>query len=141
MNISTKGRYGLRAILDLALHCPQGPVTLASIAARQQISEGYLEQLMMPLKKSGLVRSICGARGGYVLGKAPEDISVGEVFEVLEGPISLVSCVGSHSEPCLLAEDCGVKALWQEVQEKVESTLFAYTIADMLQNNIPKRPE
>jgi len=139
MNISTKGRYGLRALLDLAANCEAGPVTLAAISARQNISEGYLEQLMMPLKKNGLVRSMRGARGGYVLARPAAEISVGEVFETLEGPITIASCVGTNSQPCDMASGCATKALWQEVHEKIAETMFAYSLEDLLNNNIPKK--
>ena len=85
MNISTKGRYGLRAVLDLAVHATDKPVSLSSIAARQQLSEGYLEQLMAPMKKAGIITSSRGAQGGYALAREPHDIRVGEVFRALEG--------------------------------------------------------
>ena len=83
MNISTRGRYGLRAVLDLAANYGDKPVTLSAIAARQQLSEGYLEQLMATLKKAGIVASARGAQGGYYLAHSPKEIVVGDVFRAL----------------------------------------------------------
>ena len=90
MKLSTKGRYGLRAMLDLALHSESEAVSIASIAARQNISESYLEQLIAKLRKAGLVSSVRGAGGGYVLTKMPEEISVGDILRALEGNLDAV---------------------------------------------------
>ena len=93
MKLSTRGRYGLRAMLDIAINQGDGPTTLPSISERQGISVGYLEQLMVPLKKEGLIRSVRGAQGGYLLAREPEKITVGDIIRALEGPIAPVACV------------------------------------------------
>ena len=93
MKISTKGRYGLRLMVDLAVHYEQGLVPLKEIAVRQEISEKYLEQIMMQLNRSGLVRSVRGAQGGYCLAQPPESITVGAVLRVMEGSLAPVDCV------------------------------------------------
>ena len=94
MKLSTQGRYGLRELLDLAVHQGNGTVSIQSIAARQNISERYLEQLIAKLKKAGLVSSIRGAGGGYRLAKDAEDISVGDILRALEGSLDAVECPG-----------------------------------------------
>ncbi|MEG1500330.1 MAG: Rrf2 family transcriptional regulator [Clostridiales bacterium] len=132
MIISTKGRYGLRALLDLAANCQNGPVALSSIAKRQQISEGYLEQLMMPMKKNGLVISMRGAKGGYVLARPAEEILVKEVYDILEGPVLITACVGHDHIKCVMEDTCATKSLWNEIQDKVNEILLSYTLADLL---------
>ncbi|MGI6361750.1 MAG: RrF2 family transcriptional regulator [Bacillota bacterium] len=133
MNISTKGRYGLRAVLDLAQQKEGKPVPLSSISAKQHISEGYLEQIMRPLKKTGLVSSVRGAKGGYLLAKDPKDILVSEVIFALEGPFNVVSCTNDKfNRHCQLEEGCFSKKLWGELQEAIEGVLNSYSLADLL---------
>lgn len=133
MNISTKGRYGLRAVLDLATNYGDRPIVLSTIAERQDISEGYLEQLMGPLKKAGIIASARGAQGGYYLAKDPKEIYVGEVFRALEGPLALVSCIGeAGSEQCERQDYCGSAFIWREIQDAVSSVLDRYTIYDLI---------
>ena len=133
MNISTRGRYGLRAVLDLAANYGEKPITLSAIAARQQLSEGYLEQLMAPLKKAGIVGSSRGAQGGYFLMRDPKDLLVGEVFRALEGPLSLVSCISEGgSRRCERKEKCGTAFIWSEVQNAISQVLDKYTIYDLV---------
>ena len=92
MKLSTKGRYGLRAIVDLASNSQDGAVCISSIAQRQNLSESYLEQLMSLLRKAGIIESVRGAGGGYRLARPPEQISVGEILRALEGNLNLVEC-------------------------------------------------
>ena len=98
MKLSTKGRYGLRAMIDLARYSEEEPVSISSIAARQDISERYLEQLVGLLKKAGLVRSIRGATGGYILARSAADISVGDILRALEGSLEPVKCAAFYSD-------------------------------------------
>ena len=113
MNISTKGRYGLRAVLDLATNYGDRPIVLSTIAERQDISEGYLEQLMGPLKKAGIIASARGAQGGYYLARDPKEIYVGEVFRALEGPLALVACISEeNTEECERKDYCGSAFIW-----------------------------
>ena len=100
MKLSTKGRYGLRALIDLAQNSTEEPVSITSIAERQEISERYLEQLMSKLKKSGIVKSIRGAAGGYILARPMEEISVGDILRALEGSLDPVDCAGLLEEGC-----------------------------------------
>src|SRR3712207_5605044 len=95
MKLSTKGRYGVRAMVDLAINYSESPVSIKSIAGRQNISELYLEQLFSPLRKAKLIKSVRGAQGGYVLSKHPKEISVSDIIDVLEGPIEISSCIDS----------------------------------------------
>lgn len=136
MKLSTKGRYGLRAILDVALNRNDGPVTLNSIAERQGISEGYLEQLMVPLKRAGLVKSVRGAQGGYILAKEPKEITVGEVIRALEGPIAPVTCVSEdYPDECERAEGCVTRMVWAKVRDSIAEVLDSFTIEDLVRES------
>jgi len=98
MKVSTKGRYGLLAMIDIAAHQAQGSVSLRSVAERNNLSENYLEQLLPALRKAGLVKSIRGAQGGYVLAKPSDSITMGDILRTLEGPLSPVDCLASDPE-------------------------------------------
>jgi Rrf2 family protein len=136
MKFSTKGRYGLRAILDMAIYQNSGPITLNSIAERQGLSEGYLEQLMAPLKKSGIVKSIRGAQGGYILAKQPKDITTGEIIRALEGPIAPVGCVSEdYPEECERAEGCVTRMVWAKVRDSIAVTLDSLTLQDLVEES------
>lgn len=124
MKLSTKGRYGLRAMIDLARYSEEEPVSISAIAARQDISERYLEQLMGLLKKAGLVRSIRGATGGYVLARNIKEISVGDVLRALEGSLEPVKCAAFYSdEGCMAADGCVTKYVWQKINESINETV------------------
>ncbi|MGL6202228.1 MAG: RrF2 family transcriptional regulator [Lachnospiraceae bacterium] len=124
MKISTKGRYGLRAIIDLAVFSECDPVSISCIADRQNISERYLEQLMAMLKKAGLVNSIRGAGGGYQLAKPADQISVGDVLRALEGNIEPVDCAALNSdEGCATADSCVTKYVWQKINDTISETV------------------
>ena len=133
MNISTKGRYGLRAVVDLAMNYGDRPVVLSTIAERQDISEGYLEQLMVPLKKAGIIASARGAQGGYYLARDPRESDGGAVFRALEGPLALVSCISEeHTEACERKDYCGSAFIWSEIQDAISAVLDKYTIYDLI---------
>lgn len=133
MKLSTKGRYGLRAMLDMALSEETGPIASHTIAQRQDISERYLEQLLIPLKQAGLVKSIRGSQGGYVLGRAPQDISVGDIIRVLEGPLAPVDCVNElNPEDCKRADACVTRLIWTKVRDSIADILDSYTLADLV---------
>lgn len=124
MKLSTKGRYGLRALIDLAQYSGDEPVSITSIAGRQEISERYLEQLMALLKKAGLVKSIRGAGGGYVLAKDLSEISVGDVLRALEGSLDPVKCSGLNPEEgCKSADVCVTKYVWQRINDSINQTV------------------
>jgi Rrf2 family cysteine metabolism transcriptional repressor len=133
MKLSTKGRYGLRAMLDLALSDETGPIASHSIAQRQEISERYLEQLLIPLKQAGLVKSVRGSQGGYRLGRDPKDISVGDIIRVLEGPLAPVDCVNElNPEDCKRADSCVTRLIWAKVRDSVAGILDSYSLEDLV---------
>ena len=120
MKLSTKGRYGLRALIDLAVYSEESAVSISSIAAREKISESYLEQLVAKLKKAGLVTSIRGAGGGYKLARPAQDISVGDILRALEGNLEAVECAGlSADRECEDADFCVTKYVWQRINESI----------------------
>ena len=123
MKISTKGKYGLRAMIDLAQYSEQEAGSISSIAQRQKISESYLEQLVAKLKKAGLVVSIRGAAGGYRLARPASGISVGDVLRALEGDVRAVICTAQTEEGCEGEELCVTKYVWQRINESIEKTV------------------
>ncbi|NGQ94242.1 Rrf2 family transcriptional regulator [Brevibacillus sp. SYP-B805] len=124
MKISTKGRYGLTIMMELANRYGEGPVSLKSIAQRHELSEHYLEQLIAPLRNAGLVKSIRGAYGGYVLSKPPEEITSGDVIRVLEGPISPVEFTEE--------EDPAKRHLWLRIRDSISAVLDSTTLKDLI---------
>lgn len=133
MRLSTKGRYGVKAMLDLALHSSEGLISLKSIAERQDISENYLEQLFAMLRKAGLVKSVRGSQGGYVLGDTPEHISVGAILRALEGSLAPVECV-EESEPmqCERSSLCVTKFIWEKIRDKVNDVVDSIKLSDLI---------
>lgn len=123
MKLSTKGRYGLRALIDLAVNCETESVSISSIAARQDISEAYLEQLMAKLKKAGLVVSARGAQGGYRLARPAGEISVGDVLRALEGNLDAVQCPGLTEGGCQGSELCVSKYVWKKINDSIARTV------------------
>ncbi len=132
LKLSTKGRYGARLMLELALNCGKGPVLLKDIAKSQEISEGYLEHILPPLKAAGLVNSTRGAHGGYTLAKTPSKITLKEVVQILEGSLSPAECVDTPSV-CQRIRSCVTRDIWKEVGEKISKTLASETLKDMVQ--------
>ncbi|HMM31696.1 MAG TPA: Rrf2 family transcriptional regulator [Clostridia bacterium] len=131
MKLSTRGRYGIKAMVDLAVEYGNGNVSTASLAAQQGISEAYLEQLVASLKRAGLVLSARGAAGGYTLSRAPEQIQVGEILRALEGSTDLISCVGVEKVNCGNACSCSARPLWLKLQSKINDVLSSTTLKDM----------
>jgi Rrf2 family protein len=130
MKLSTKGRYSVRFMIDLALHYGEGPILLKDIAERQKISDKYLWQLIPPLKNVGLVTSFRGAHGGYTLAKSPENITLNDIVTTVEGPLHLVDCVNDPSL-CDRAETCVSRDLWDEVAQKISDVLESYTLDEL----------
>lgn len=132
MRLSTKGHYGLKAMFDLAMHYGSEPIPLKVIAERQGISEHYLEQLIAVLRKIGLVKSVRGAQGGYILAKPPSQIKVGDVVRALEGPIAPLDCV-SEFEPtaCEKEHYCISRDIWARVRDSIAEVLDSITLEDM----------
>lgn len=132
MKISTRGQYGVRAMVELALNYGRGPMSLKDIAERQGLSEHYLEQLLGALRKAGLVSSVRGAYGGYELNKSPEDILVGDIVRVLEGPIAPVECVSDTREQvCSRIDSCVTHLLWEMLKDAIEDVLDSVTLKDL----------
>jgi len=131
MKLSTKSRYGTRLLLDMAQHYNQGPVQLGDIAKRQNISVKYLEQIIIPLKKSNYVKSVRGPKGGHALTRPPEEITVGEIVALLEEGDSLVECT-DHSEVCERSATCPTRLIWHEAAKALFDKLNTITLADLL---------
>lgn len=131
MKLSTKGRYGARLMLDLALRYGNGPVLLKDIARREGISEKYLGQLVPALKTAGLINSSRGAHGGYMLAKAPQKITMKEIIQALEGPLSLAECIDAP-RICRKVSSCVTRDIWEEMGEKMAAVLESNTLEDMV---------
>jgi Rrf2 family cysteine metabolism transcriptional repressor len=134
MKLSTKGRYGVSAMFDLALHHGQGPISLKSVAQRQGISEHYLEQLMGTLRKAGYVKSVRGAQGGYTLTKSPAEITVGDIIRIMEGPTAPVDCLladAKDNKYCVRAGHCVTRGVWAKVRDSIDAVLDSITLADL----------
>lgn len=135
MRTSTKGRYGVRAMVDLARHQGQEPVPLKDIAERQGISDHYLEQLFSSLRKAGLVRSVRGTRGGYELVSDPSSVTVGDILRVLEGPIGPTDCGEDEdsSTYCDRGDVCATRLLWRRLHDAIVSVVDGTTLADLVE--------
>ena len=135
MKLTTKGRYGLRAVIDLAKYAKNEPVSLSDVAERQGISISYLEQLMAKLKKAGIVQSTRGAQGGYSLAKNPETISVGEILRALEGSLSPVDCSavdGEGETECSASNFCVTKYVWKRINDSINDTVNNIFLSELL---------
>lgn len=130
MRISTKSRYGIRAILELAAEYGKGPLRIKSIGQRQGISVKYLEQLIAILKSAGFVRSIRGPKGGYILAKPPSEIKLADVFNTLEGPHVTVECF--EHQTCALCTNCATRRVWSEMQKAMVAVLESVTLQDLV---------
>ncbi len=131
MKISTKGRYGVRLMIDLAIHNTGEAVKLKDISLRQEISEKYLEQIVASLNKAGFVRSIRGAQGGYVLAKDPQQITVGDILRTIEGSLAPVECLMEGAPVCPREAKCVTVKLWRELYDAINNVVDKYTIADL----------
>ncbi|HYA41249.1 MAG TPA: Rrf2 family transcriptional regulator [Syntrophobacteraceae bacterium] len=132
MKMSTKGRYGVRLMFDLALHAGQVPVTLKDIAARQEISEKYLSNIIPLLKNAGLVNSVRGSQGGYSLARPPREITLKDILLVLEGSMCLVECT-EKPMLCQRSGDCPAREVWSEVAGKMLEALESFTLESMVE--------
>ena len=134
MKISTKGRYGLRTLMDIAVHQTKGPVNLNDIAERQGISAKYLWQIMNLLKTAGLVRGTRGPKGGYILLRDPATITLLDVIQILEGPVTLVECV-DDPDFCTRTANCVAHTVWDEVSQAIRNALQKITLAEILRRH------
>ena len=138
MKISTKGRYALRLMVDIAQHVDDGPVSLRDAARRQQLSDKYLEQIVTPLARAGLVRSVRGAGGGYLLTRKPEAYSVGDILRPLEGDLAPVECA-TDGGYCEHSCDCVTVELWQDIHRAVSAVVDGTTLADLVERQRARR--
>jgi Rrf2 family cysteine metabolism transcriptional repressor len=138
MRLSTKGRYGIRLLLDLALHRGEGPVRLKDIAQRQELPLLYLENLIAPLIAGGIVKSTRGPLGGVSLFKHPDEIKLSEVIQLLEGPIAPVECV-NNPEAYSRSEYCAIRDIWVEVRNAMYAVLESTTLQDLVERQKRKR--
>lgn len=133
MKISTKGRYALRLMLDLALHDTGEPIRIKEISIRQDISDKYLEQIVSVLNKAGMVKSIRGPQGGYRLARAPEQYTVGSILRLTEGSLAPVSCLEDEPNECPRQEQCATLLLWQKLNDAISSVVDTITLADLVE--------
>lgn len=133
MKLSTKGRYGVKAMVDLAIHYGDEPSSIKKISERQGISEYYLEQLFSPLRKAHLIRSIRGAQGGYILSRHPKYIKVRDIMEVLEGPIEISDCIDdTKGNSCNNIGRCATRILWSKIRDSIDSVMESTTLQDIV---------
>lgn len=139
MKISTKGRYALRLMLDLALNGQGQPAALRDVAGRQDISEKYLEQLVAPMTRAGLLKSVRGASGGYLLTRSPADYTVGEILRTQEGSLAPVEC--ADGQACARSGQCVTVDLWRRLKEAVDGVVDATTLQDLVDDYRAKCPQ
>lgn len=132
MKISTKGRYALRVMLDLAINSDGCCIPLKEIAARQSISEKYLEQIFTALSRAGLLRSTRGAQGGYTVAVPPEEITVGMILRATEGDLSPVECVSANGTDCPRSVDCITAQVWKKIRVAVDDVVNNITLSDLV---------
>lgn len=130
MKLSTKGRYGVKAMVELAINYGQEPLSIKTISQRQNISEYYLEQLFSPLRKAGLIKSIRGAQGGYILNKEPVEIKVSDIMIVLEGPIEIAGCIDGTE--CDNVDCCATRLLWTKIKNSIDEVMESISLQDIV---------
>lgn len=134
MKLSTRCRYGIHAMFDLAQHVGNGPQTIHEISRRQIVPEQYLEQIIGVLRREGYVMSIRGAQGGYMLAKEPGDITVGQLVRLLEGPVMMADCMGA-ADACIRSEQCPSRLVWERLTDCINEVIDSVTLADMLEDH------
>ena len=139
MKLSTRSRYGLKAVVDLAVYEGEAPVTLSALAGMQGVSEAYLAQLLRALRRAGIVETGGGAAGGYRLSCAPEALDVGRVLAALEGSTAVVDCVGTGDACCENACTCSARPLFLKLQSRINDVLRDTTIADLASDYIEQK--
>lgn len=132
MLISTRGRYALRVLIDLAEYEEDGYTPLKDIAGRQDISQKYMESIMTMLSKNKLVEGVHGKGGGYRLNRSPEDYSVGEILRITEGTLAPVACLERDAQPCSRVADCRTLPLWDKLNDMITGYLDSVSLADLM---------
>ena len=137
MKLSTRGRYGLRAVIDIALFGQKEAVAISQIAQRQELSESYLEQLMSRLRKAGIVKSVRGAQGGYQLARGADTISVGDILRALEGDLNPVDCLALTGDGggCSGEDLCVTKYVWKRISESINETVDSIMLSTLLEES------
>lgn len=135
MKVSTRGEYGVRAMVALAHNYGEGPMSITQIARQSSVPPAYLEQLIAPLRRASLVVSKRGAHGGYTLARAPEAILIGDIYRVMEGPVAPMDCVSEdiQDQTCPLIEGCETRPIWLRVRDSIVDVLDSTTLADLAQ--------
>ncbi|HUI68839.1 MAG TPA: Rrf2 family transcriptional regulator [Nitrospirota bacterium] len=142
MKLSTKGKYGVRAVFEIVKHSGKGPITIKEIAERQGISFSYLEQILHRLGKAGLIESVRGPAGGYLLARNPSELTIGDIVRTLEGPIALSHCLEpGESAECYQADDCVARMVWAKVGAKIEEALDSITFENLLHQQLDQGKE
>ena len=141
MKVSTRGEYGVRAMVSLAKSYGSGPMSITTMAKDSSVPYAYLEQLIVPLRKAGLVESTRGAQGGYKLSRAPEAIRVGDVYRVMEGPVAPMDCVSEDiaDQTCPLIDGCQTRPVWVKVRDSIVDALDSMTLADLIKEDVVRR--
>lgn len=134
MKVSTRGEYGVRAMVALARHFGEGPMSIADIARTSSVPPAYLEQLIAPLRRADLVQSKRGAHGGYVLARPPQDVRIGEIYRVMEGPVAPMDCVSENmaDQTCPLIDNCETRPIWLRMRDSIVDVLDSTTLADLI---------
>ena len=140
MKLSTKGRYGLKAILDLAVNQGNGAIAISSISERTGITVNYLEQLISKLKKANLVKSIRCAQGGYMLARDMTEISVGDILRALEGDLAPVECISNQESSCESANLCVTKLVWQRINEGINNAVDTLMLSELVEQSKKLNP-
>jgi len=141
MKVSTRGEYGVRAMVALAHHYGVGPMSIAAVAKESSVPYAYLEQLIVPLRKAGLVESKRGAQGGYRLTRPPDEVKVGEVYRVMEGPVAPMECVSEDEseQTCPLIVGCETRPVWLKLRDSIAGVLDSMTLADLVNQGNARR--
>jgi Rrf2 family transcriptional regulator, cysteine metabolism repressor len=141
MKVSTRGEYGLRAMVALAHGFGSGSMSITAIAKESAVPYAYLEQLIVPLRKAGLVESKRGAQGGYQLTRPPSDIRVGEIYRVMEGPVAPMECVSENEadQTCPLIDGCETRPVWMKVRESIADAIDSVTLGDLISQRQERR--
>lgn len=141
MKVSTRGEYGVRAMVALAKAYGRGPMSITTMAKESSVPYAYLEQLIVPLRRAGLVESKRGAHGGYQLSRAPELVGVGEVYRVMEGPVAPMDCVSEDpaDQTCPLIDGCQTRPVWIKVRDSIVDALDSMTLADLVREGQDRR--
>jgi Rrf2 family iron-sulfur cluster assembly transcriptional regulator len=135
LKLSTKGQYGVRAMFEIAKGYPSTPINIREISERQEVSQAYLEQILNTLRKAGIITSVKGPGGGYLLAREPRSINIGSILGALDGPVAITSCLDPMGDGCSRVEICVTHLLWRSLGEKIAGFLDSTTLDDLLKED------